>query len=126
MGGKKDLNPRKKGQLRAMIEETTLTQQQIAKKLGLSQTSVCLYLKRLKNMQTYSPRRVGRCGRKRVSSARADRKLVQLCLRGKRSSSRILQQQWGDARVQASARTVRRTLFDVGLKSRCPRKKPLL
>ena len=91
MGGKKDLSPRKKGQLRAMIEETTLTQQQIAKKLGLSQTTVCLYLKRLKNMQTYSPRRVGRCGRKRVSSARADRKLVQLCLRGRRSSSRILQ-----------------------------------
>ena len=51
MGGKKDLSPRKKGQLRAMIEETTLTQQQITKKLGLSQTTVCLYLKCLKNMQ---------------------------------------------------------------------------
>lgn len=126
MGKKQDLSPRKKGQLRVLLEETTLTQQQIALKLGISQSAVCVYVKRLKKTQTVSPRRVGRCGRKRVSSARADRKLVQLCVKSRRSSSGVLRHQWAETGVQASARTVRRRLFDAGLKSRRAKKKPLL
>uniref|UniRef100_A0A8C4REL1 Transposase n=1 Tax=Erpetoichthys calabaricus TaxID=27687 RepID=A0A8C4REL1_ERPCA len=65
-------------------------------------------------------------GRPRKSSKRQDRflKLIQLQVQG--STSAELAQEWHQAGVSASARTVRRRLLEDGLLSRRAAKKPLL
>ena len=116
----------KKGQIRVLLEETNMTQMQIAQKLKVSRATIAAVAVRLKAGQALSPSRKGACGRKRLSSQRADRKLVQLCVNNRRAPSEVLRQQWLAYGVTSSARTVRRRLWDAGLKSRHPRKKPLL
>ncbi|CAJ0924187.1 unnamed protein product [Ranitomeya imitator] len=65
-------------------------------------------------------------GRPRKTSKRQDRILKLFQLRDRTTSSAELAQEWQQAGVSASARTVRRRLFEQGLVSRRAAKKPLL
>jgi transposase len=126
MGKRSDISPRKKGQIRVLLEETSLTQKEIAKKLKVSPQLVNIISKKLHNRQSISPKRKGSCGRKRLSTARDDRKLIGLCLKNRKATTRQLAIDWANSGVAASRRTVCRRLFTAGLKSRRPRKKSLL
>jgi len=68
MGKRSDLSPRKKGQIRVLLEETSLTQNDIAKKIMVSPQVVNVIAKSLKSGLSLSPKRSGKCGRRRVSS----------------------------------------------------------
>lgn len=126
MGKRSDLSPRKKGQIRVLLEETSLTQKDIAKKLMVSPQVVNVISKSLKSGLPLSPRRRGKCGRRRLSSARDDRRLVNFCLSNRRATSRQLAIDWSHSGTTTSCRTVRRRLFDAGLRACRPLKKPLL
>ncbi|KAL7390189.1 hypothetical protein ABVT39_016622 [Epinephelus coioides] len=65
-------------------------------------------------------------GRPRKSSKRQDRLLKLIQLRDRGTTSAELAQEWQQAGVSASARTVRRRLLEDGLVSRRAAKKPLL
>ena len=65
-------------------------------------------------------------GRPRKSSKRQDRLLKRIQLRDRSATSAELAQEWQQAGVSASARTVRRRLLEDGLVSRRAAKKPLL
>ena len=65
-------------------------------------------------------------GRPRKSSKRQDRLLKLFQLRDRATTSAELAQEWQQAGVSASARTVRRRLLEEGLVSRRAAKKPLL
>ncbi|CDQ93266.1 unnamed protein product, partial [Oncorhynchus mykiss] len=65
-------------------------------------------------------------GRPRKSSKRQDRLLKLIQLRDRGTTSTELAQEWQQAGVSASARTVRRRLLEDGLVSRRASKKPLL
>ena len=65
-------------------------------------------------------------GRPRRSSKRQDRLLKLIQLRDQGTTSTELAQEWQQAGVSASARTVRRRLLEDGLVSRRAAKKPLL
>ncbi|CAJ0963368.1 unnamed protein product [Ranitomeya imitator] len=65
-------------------------------------------------------------GRPRKTSKRQDRILKLFQLQDRTTSSAELAQEWQQAGVSASARTVRRRLFEQGLVSRRAPKKPLL
>ena len=65
-------------------------------------------------------------GRPRKSSKRQDRLLKRIQLRDRSATSAELAQEWQQAGVSASARTVRRRLLEDGLVSRREAKKPLL
>lgn len=65
-------------------------------------------------------------GRPRLSNTRQDRLLIRSQLKDRTSSSATLAETWNEAGVSASTRTVRRRLFDSGLKSRRAAKKPFL
>lgn len=65
-------------------------------------------------------------GRPRKSSKRQDRLLKVFQLRDRAATSAELAQEWQQAGVRASARTVRRRLLEEGLVSRTAAKKPLL
>lgn len=126
MGKRSDISPRKKGQIRVLLEETSLTQREIAKKLHVSPQLVNTISKSLVRGLSISPKRKGACGRKRLSTARDDRKLVAICVKNRKATTRQLALDWAISGVNASRRTVSRRLFAFGLKSRRPRKKPLL
>ncbi|ROL50134.1 Transposable element Tcb2 transposase [Anabarilius grahami] len=65
-------------------------------------------------------------GHPRKSSKRQDRLLKRIQLRDRSATSAELAQEWQQAGVSASARTVRRRLLEDGLVSRRAAKKPLL
>ncbi|RXN12061.1 transposase-like protein [Labeo rohita] len=65
-------------------------------------------------------------GRPRKSSKRQDHLLKRIQLRDRSTTSAELAQEWQQAGVSASARTVRRRLLEDGLVSRRAAKKPLL
>ena len=65
-------------------------------------------------------------GRPRKSSKRQDRLLKLIQLRDRGTTSTELAQQWQQAGVSASARTVRQRLLEDGLLSRRAENKPLL
>ena len=65
-------------------------------------------------------------GRPRKSSKRQDRSLKLIQLRDRGTTSIELAQEWQEAGVSASARTVRGRLLEDGLVSRRAAKKPLL
>ena len=52
MGKKSDLSPRKKGQIRALMENTELSQREIARRLNVSQKSVSSIKRRLEFLGT--------------------------------------------------------------------------
>ena len=65
-------------------------------------------------------------GHPRKSSKRQDRLLKLIQLQDQGTTSTELAQEWQQAGVSASARTVRRRLLEDGLVSRMAAKKPLL
>ena len=87
MGSGRDLSPRKKAQLQVYLEDSTLSCHEIADKLGISVRSVFNIKKKLKNGDSLSSHRVGKCGRKPVSSARQDRMLVAMCKKRRSTSN---------------------------------------
>lgn len=121
-----DLSPRKKGQIRVLLESTTLSQSEIARKLLVSQSIVSKIKARINSGESISPRRRGRCGRKRVTSVQTDRWLVRYSQSHRHMSSRRLRQDLLERNIQVSPATVRRRLFVAGLRAYRPVNKPRL
>lgn len=126
MGKRSDLSPRKRGQIKVLLENTELSQSDIARKLGVSQQVVSNVKKVLAHGSSGTPKRKGRCGRKRLTSSTDDRALVRLSRNNRKFTSRRLWTEMCLAGVELSARTVRRRLLDAGLRAYRPRKKPKL
>ena len=126
MGSGRDLSPRKKGQLRVYLDDTTLSCHEIADKLGISVRSVFNIKKKLKNGDSLSSHRVGKCGRKPVSSPRQDRMLVAMMKKRRSTSSKDLANTWKTCGVQCSPSTVRRRLCQRGFHACRPMRVPRL
>ena len=126
MGKKSDLSPRKIGQIKVLLANSKLNQRQIARKLSIAQSSVSEVKRRLEFQGTGSPRRVGRCGRKRKTTPTTDRWLARESLKNRRQSSRILKQKLEEKGIAVNTSTVRRRLCEAGIKAHRPQKKPHL
>ena len=59
MGEISDLSPRKRGQISTLLQNTDLSQRDVALKINVPQTAVALVKKRLEIRGTASPRRKG-------------------------------------------------------------------
>ena len=70
--------------------------------------------------------RVGKCGRKRKTSPRTDRKIVQMALKGIRTSCRNFSTALAVQGIGLARRTVKDRLLESGMKAYHPRNKPLL
>lgn len=116
-----DLSPRKKGQVHVSLENSDLSQSEIARRLEIHRSSVCRIKKKLEIGDTLNSKRVGRCGRKRATTKRLDRIIVTESLKNRRASCRKLFN-W----FRVSRKTVNRRLLEAGLKSYRPRKKTRL
>lgn len=126
MGKNVDLSPRKRGQIRVLLANSSMTQTEIAKMLNVSQTVVSRTKKILKIECDDASKRIGHCGRKRISTPREDRLLLTLSRKSRKKSSGQLQIALRAAGVDLSKRTIRRRLVEGGFKAYRPRKKPKL
>jgi transposase len=109
------------------LYELGTKQVDIAKDLGVDKSTICKQLKQMKEGKTLQTLRNGRYGRKKLSTARGDQALKRLCLKNRFSTSKELCSQWSAATgTESSPRTVRRRLYDAGLKACKPLFKPLL
>jgi transposase len=126
MGRKSDLSPRKRGQIKVLLDVTNLTCRQIAQKCGVSKNSVSRIKIQMEHGSSGSPKRKGKCGRKRLTTVQDERSLVRLSKSNRKFTSRRLMIEMNAAGVQLSSRTVRRRLIEAGLRAYRPRKKPRL
>ena len=117
------MSPRKIGITRTLLEEGQYIQQEIATRLKISQKSVSRIKKMNEIGKVYQTQRRGKCGRKSKLSPRGVRKLMAEARRNRKSTSRELRTKLLDKGIDVSARTVRITLFEGGLKARRPRRK---
>lgn len=126
MGKGKDLSPRKKGQIRVLLENSSLKQKEIAKKLDISVQTVSKIKKTLDSGGLLDSSRIGKCGRKKKTTPRIDRKIKLMALNDRRTSCKRIAMNLAEDGIQVSPRTVNNRLLDAGLKAYRPRKKPLL
>lgn len=126
MGKNSDLSPRKVSQIQLLLSETALKQREIARKLGVSTQTVSVIKKKIDSNVDLAAKRDGKCGRKRKTTPRTDRKIVQMALRDRRASCRKLTTELAMQGVSLARRTVNDRLLESGLKAYRPRKKPRL
>lgn len=126
MGKSADFSPRKAGQVKVLLQNSTMMQREIAQELGVSTQSVSLIKKKLEKGLSLENKRVGKCGRKRKTTPRADRKIKTMALKDRRLTCRRISSFLMEERINISRRTVNRRLLECGLKAYRPRKKPRL
>lgn len=126
MGSASDLSPAKISQIKVLLSLEKYSQRQIAELVCVSQSSVRNIQKKVKENQTLSPHRVGRCGRKKITTPRSERKIERITLENRRSSRRQIQDLLRDSGVNVSSMTLRRRWKEMGFTCRRPVKKPKL
>lgn len=125
MAQRADWSPTKRSKI-VLLSEQGCSYEEIRRKMGgnLTKGGISKFLKRYK--ETRSLENHAGKGRKRCTTASDDRRIKRLCLRDGRKSPGCIQDEMAQCNVKLSARTIRRRLQEFGLKSRLPRKKPLL
>ena len=126
MGKRKDLSPRKKGQISVLLEVRGLKQKDITKKLNLSTQTVSSVKKKLDLGRNLGSSRKENCGRKKKTTPRLDRKVKAITLKDRRASCKKLSIDLAKQGYVESRRTINNCLLEQGLKSYRPRRKPRL
>lgn len=129
MGKKADISPKKYAKLEILLKTTTKSQRDIAKLAGVSASVVNRVKKRLNfsGLPCEPSKRIGCCGRKRVTTPRTDRTLINISKSNRKLTTKSIQVRLGsEYGINISTRTVRRRLVEAGLNARRPRKKPKL
>jgi transposase len=126
MGRKSDLSPRKRGQIQMLLQNTKLSQAKIADKLFVSQRVVSNIKQTIEQGETLSPKRKGRCGRKRITSPQDDRVIVKMSRSNRKMHSKKIAIEMADRGVNVSSSLVRRRLISAGYRAYRPRRKPKL
>lgn len=115
MGQTSDLSPRKVALIKCLLQEKHCTQQEIANRLNISQSSVCRVRKSLDSGCEKVPARVGKCGRKSKFTPRTERKLVQMAMKNRRATGNDLKKSLEQYGVKVCDSSVRRRLIATGL-----------
>ncbi|XP_044763634.1 uncharacterized protein LOC123320386 [Coccinella septempunctata] len=126
MGKKRDLTPRKKAGIKALIDAEMFSNREISTRLNVSEASVRRIKKAVESGKGLAPKRKKKCGRKPIFTPRSERCLKKICLQNRFASTNIIRTKLKDANVNASERTVRRKLKDLDFKAYRPAKKPKL
>lgn len=126
MGHGCDLSPRKKSEVKTLLQHTNHSQRKIAELAGVSKSAVNKIKINLDLNQPLSPKRKGHSGRKRITTPRSDRVIRDICLENRKKSAGLLTQLVQESGIQVSKRTVQRRLAEEGLVGHRPVKKPRL
>lgn len=126
MGKLKDITSDKKIRISALLATGNYSQREIAKREGVSrQTVQRIAALEKENIPSTSTGR-SFCGSKRKTTGRVDRQIVQIATTNRMFSCKAIQKELSNKGVPISERTIRRRLYEAGLKCRRPVKKPKL
>lgn len=125
-GKLKDITNEKKLRISALLATGDYSQREIARKEGVSRQTVQRLATLVKENipSTSSGRSFG--GRKRITTSRVDRRITQIATTNRMLSSKAIKQKLSEEGHEISERTIRRRLYEAGLKCRRPVKKPRL
>ena len=126
MGKKKDLLPQTIAEIRALSINTNFSQREIARRCGISRVSVQNIQKKIANKENLTPKRIGKCGKKKILTPRGERILTKIVLENRQATNNAITEKLDKSGVKMSKRTVQRRLHDLGYISRCPAMKPKL
>ena len=118
----KDVCALKKAEICGMLQLATLSNRQIAVRVGVSRHTV----DRISKTGMTTPRRIGICGSKASTTASQNRILVHNLRRSPLRSAAQLRDQWETAGVTRSLSTVQRRLRQMGCRAVRPRRVPKL
>lgn len=121
-----DITPRKRSKIIALNEHTSMTVRDIATAVGVGKSSVSRILTTFQDSGSSSPKRKGKCGRKRKTTPRSDKILIRNSKINPRKTSTDLRRDLLDFGVEVSTSTVRKRLLEVGRKAKRPRKKQFI
>ncbi|CAK1599423.1 unnamed protein product [Parnassius mnemosyne] len=126
MGKKGDLSPRKKAEVKALVNAKLFSNREISRRLKISEASIRRIKKKIESGDKLSPKRKKRCGRKPIFTPRTERCLKKICLENRFASTKLIKTQLQDANVDVSERTVRKKLKDLDFRTCRPARKPKL
>lgn len=121
-----DITPKKRAKVIALKEHTSMTIRDIATAVGVGKSSVSRILRTFQDSGSLSPKRKGKCGRKRKTIPRTDKILIRNSKQNPRKTSTDLRRDLLDYGIEVSTSTVRKRLLEVGWKARKPKKKQFL
>lgn len=126
MGKGLDTSPRKCREIQTLLFHSAHSQRDIAAIAGVSKSVVNRIKIKIHENKPLEASRVGKCGRKRVTTPRTDRKIRDVCLKNRKKSVAVLTTIVNNEGIMVSKRTVRRRLAEESLFSHRPIKKPRL
>lgn len=126
MGKASDASPRKYREIQTLLLHSPHFQRDIAAIAGVSKSVVNRIKIKMDRKTPLEANRVGKCGRKRITTSRTDRKIRDICLENRKKSVAHLTMMINDEGVKVSQRTIRRRLVEENLMGRRPTKKPHL
>jgi transposase len=126
MGKSKDVNSEKISEISALLEHSNHSQRKIAFLTSVNVMTVNRIKAKLDRKIPLGSQRTGKCGRKRITTPRDERKIRDICLGNRRKCTKELTKIVNDAGINISGRTTRRRLVEMGFKCCRPAKKPKL
>ena len=112
-----NLSPRKKEHVKVLLEHNAQKIVEIAKTLNTSTPTIGQTKKKLRNNEDLEAKRAGKCGKKRKTTHKLERKIVKMCLSNRTSSSRKNLSGLAAEGFVVHKRTVNRRFCEVGLKA---------
>ena len=118
MGKASDVSPRKLAKVAVLLQETNHSQGNIANIVKVSQATVRRINSKLKMGVKLEAQRTGCCGRKRITSARDDRKVKKVIEQNRKMPAIILKSVLKDQGINISLGSLRRRSYELGFKCR--------
>lgn len=126
MGKSTDTSPRKVREIRTLLIHTSHSQREIATITGVSKSVVNRIKIKIDENLPLEVIRNGRCGRKKITTPRGDRKIRDVCLQNRKMSVDHITRLVNEGGINVSKRTVQRRLAEENLIGHRPAKKPRL
>ena len=124
---RKILQERKRARIVALRQHSNITIRKIGEELNVSKSSGGRIFKMMDTSgDVTKTKRHGRRGRKRKTTSRDDKMILQRSFKELRKTSKSLQRDLATAGVNVDSSTVRKRLLEAGRKTRSPCKKQLL
>ncbi|XP_052753644.1 uncharacterized protein LOC128201253 [Galleria mellonella] len=126
MGKCSDILPKKRSEIKTLLYHTNHSQRKIAELAGVSQSTVRNIKRVTDENKSLSPKRAGKCGRKRLTTPRTEREIRRVTIENRRKPRKVIKALLDDAGVTLSDRTLRRRLKELNFNCCRPLKKPKL
>lgn len=126
MGKARDLSPGKISEIKTLLVNTNHSHRKIASIASVSKSTVDRIKKKIDEGTNLSPKRVGKCGRKRITTPRAERQLRNIVINHRKASMKVISTKIRQAGINVSSMTARRRIKEMGFSCRRPAKKPFL